>query len=306
VARATDPSPLLLDPLALARYDGLALHVRRGMGERPGDRRFPGRPEASGTEIEAHAAYVPGDDLRHLDWSALGRLDALVVRRFTAEREVLFHLLLDLSGSMAVPAHDRKLATARELVLALAFIALGANDGVRLALLAGGGAARISRTYRQRSSIGRVAELLGGAAARGSLDLGAALADYACRHPRPGAAIVVSDLMLDPAVLERGVWALRARRYEVLLLHLPGASELDPAGAITSGVLEDAESGATHAVSLGPATLARYRQVLHEHLEALRALAARTGATYARLAPEVGVERFVTLELPRLGVVRRR
>ena len=57
----------------LTPYDGLALHVRRGMGERTGDRRFPGRPEASGIELESYSAYAPGDDLRHLDWNAYGR-----------------------------------------------------------------------------------------------------------------------------------------------------------------------------------------------------------------------------------------
>jgi len=67
----------------LGYLSGLALHVHRGMGERPGDRRFPGRPQPAGIELEAHSPYAPGDDLRHLDWNAVGRLDALLVRRFT-------------------------------------------------------------------------------------------------------------------------------------------------------------------------------------------------------------------------------
>src|SRR2546425_8890831 len=112
----------------LSPYEGLALHVRRGMGERAGDRRFPGRPQPSGIELEAYSAYAPGDDLRHLDWNAYGRLDTLLVRRFTAEREVLFHLLVDGSASMGVPARDRKFAVASELALALAYVALSAND----------------------------------------------------------------------------------------------------------------------------------------------------------------------------------
>src|SRR5207244_4799115 len=121
-AAATGASGIDLWP-----YDGLALHVRRGMGERAGDRRFPGRPQPSGIELEAYSAYAPGDDLRHLDWNAYGRLDTLLVRRFTAEREVLFHLLLDCSASMGVPVRDGKLAAACELALALAAIALAGN-----------------------------------------------------------------------------------------------------------------------------------------------------------------------------------
>jgi uncharacterized protein (DUF58 family) len=297
----------LLDPAALARYDHLALHVRRGRGERPGDRRFPGRPEAAGIEVEAWKSYVPGDDLRHLDWNALGRLDTLLVRRFTAEREVLFHVLVDVSASMAVPARDRKLETALELAMALAYIALAGNDAVRLALLADDdGPARESPILRQRASVRVVAERLAAVAPGGAVGLGAALESYARRHPRPGAAVVVSDLMMEPGEVERGLHALRARRYDVLLLQVLGAGELDPAREFTHGILRDVESGATHPIRLTRAARARYTALLDAHLEALRGIAERTETPYARLVTGAAVDAFVTTELSRLGVVRRR
>ncbi|MGH7895082.1 MAG: DUF58 domain-containing protein, partial [Candidatus Binatia bacterium] len=93
----------------------LALRVRRGMGVRSGEHRVAGRTGADGIEIGGHRAYAPGDDLRHLDWNALGRLDQLVVRRFTAERAAAVHLLVDTSASMGVPGRDGKLATAGAL-----------------------------------------------------------------------------------------------------------------------------------------------------------------------------------------------
>jgi len=284
----------------------LTLRVRRGMGDRPGDRRFPGRPQGAGIEIEAHSAYVPGDDLRHLDWNAVGRLDALLVRRFTAEREVVVHLLLDASASMGVPARDGKLAVACELALALAYVALGANDAVRIAVLPGAGAARVSPILRQRGSLGRALALLASVAPGGRLLLGAALEAYAREHPRPGLAILVSDLMMEPAEVERGVLALRARRYEVLLLHVIGAGELDPGRALAGGILTDVETGATHPIALTPAACARYRELLAAHLGALEALAERTRAVYARLVTAASVRYFLTVELPRLGVLRRR
>src|SRR5207244_10997756 len=123
-----------LDLEDLAR---LTLRVRRGMGDRPGDRRFPGRPEPAGIELEAYGAYVPGDDPRHLDWNAVARLDTLLVRRFTAERELVVHLLLDASASMAVPARDGKLAMARELARARAYDAPRAHAVARIAVLSG-------------------------------------------------------------------------------------------------------------------------------------------------------------------------
>jgi len=288
----------------LHRFDGLALHVRRGMGERPGERRFPGRAQASGVEVESYSAYTPGDDLRHLDWNAVGRLDTLVIRRFTAEREVLFHLLLDVSASMDAPPADGKLASARALTLALAYIGLAASDAVRVTCL--GDTTTTSPVYRQRRSALAVARLLAGTEVGGRLALGAALEDYARRHGESGAAFVVSDFMTDPAEVERGVLALQARRFEVHLLHLIGASELDPAGSFTRGVLVDVETGALHPMTLTTAVAARYREVLEQHLAALRAVAERTRCSYSRYVAGSDLAAFVAGDLAAHGMVRRR
>jgi uncharacterized protein (DUF58 family) len=256
--------------------------------------------------VEAYSAYAPGDDLRHLDWNAVGRLDTLLIRRFTAEREALFHVLVDTSASMDAPPSDGKLAAARELALTLAYMALAAGDAATLGLLGRDGTTTSSPVHRQRRSVLTVADRVAAARADGTLDLAAALEDYARRHPEAGIALVISDFMTDPAGVERGVLALQARRFEVHLLHVIGRSELDPAGSFTRGVLVDVESDERHPMVLTTATLARYREVLERHLAALRAVAERTRASYARLVAGEDLFAFVTGELARQGLVRRR
>jgi hypothetical protein len=151
-----------------------------------------------------------------------------------------------------------------------------------------------------------LATLLDGVHAHGAVALGVALAHHAREHAAPGVAIVISDLMLEPPALEAGLLALRARRYEILLLHVVGRGELEPERHFGAGVLADVESGATHPVALTRATLARYGELLRAHLDAVAAVAARCQAVYARLPSDGSVRDFVTTELPRLGVVRRR
>lgn len=308
----------LLDPLRLGRYDRLALRVRHGMGARPGERRVPGRPQPSGIELEAHAAYAPGDDLRHLDWNAVGRLDSLLVRRFTAEREVVVHLLLDTSASLGAPIADDKLGTARELAMALAYVALRSGDAVRLATLGENesppntalrGSPRWApreQVFRQRASIPRIAERLTALHAGGTFAFAAALERYAARHPTPGVALLISDFLVEPDVIERGVCALRARGYETHLLHVIGASELDPRREFTRAVLADAESGTQRPIALTDASLALYQAALAAHLEALRTLADRHGVTYVRLVAGTEIVTLLTADLARAGVIRRR
>jgi uncharacterized protein (DUF58 family) len=297
---------VLLDPTRLARFHGLALRVRGGAGDRPGQQRVPGRVDAAGLEVEAYRPYTPGDDPRHIDWSAFGRLDALLVRGFTAEREVAFHLLVDASASMSVPAGEDKLAAARELAMALGFIALTANEAVRTTVLLADGRTRESALHRHRSAAARVAEELAATDGGGALGLGAALEGWAARHAGPGVAVVVSDLMSEVADVERGVLALRARRFAVVLLHVVAPGELDPRRALRHGVLRDAESEAVLPIRLTRAAMAEYQALLAEHLEALGALANRTRSLYARLVAGSSVGDFVTVELARLGLVRRR
>jgi uncharacterized protein (DUF58 family) len=282
--------------------EGLTLVVRRGMGERPGERRVPGRPQRAGVEVEGHAAYAAGDDLRHLDWGALARLDVPLVRRYTAERELVLHLLLDASASLATP--PRRAARAVELAAALARLALAAGDAVRLAVLGGAAAARPSPVVRTRSALPRVAARLAAVRPAGALDLGDALGAYARTQPQPGAAVVVSDLLDAPETIARGVAALRARGFAVVLLQVLAREELEP--PFTGGLLLDAESGATHRVALTDAVRARYRALLDAHQAALADVAAAAGAFLATLVDDVPLERFFTGELARRGLVRRR
>jgi hypothetical protein len=168
------------------------------------------------------------------------------------------------------------------------------------------GRARVSPLHRHRGAAAHVAEELAAAAGGGSLGLGAALEAHAARHAGPGVAIVVSDLMGEVDDVARGVLALRARRFAVVLAHVVAPSELDPRRGLRHGVLRDAESDAVHAIRLTRAAIAEYRAVVAAHLAALRALADRTRSLYARLVAGTSVGDFVTGDLARLGLVRRR
>jgi uncharacterized protein (DUF58 family) len=287
---------------AAATYGGLRLHVRGATGDRLGEHRVTGRPQASGLEIESHRPYALGDDLRHLDWSALARLDVLITRRFTAEREQPVHLLVDASASMGVPARDAKLEVARELAMALAWMALATHDPVRVARLG----AALEPIVRRPADARRIAAQLCALAPDGAVELGDALAAHAARHREPATVVVVSDCMAEPATIDAGLSALRARHHAVVLLQVLGAGELDPARDFTQGVLVDVESGATHAIALTPEVRRRYDALLAEHLAAVEATAHRHGARYARIVTGTPVFDFVTGPLARLGLVRRR
>ena len=93
---------------------------------------------------------------------------------------------------------------------------------------------------------------------------------------------------------------------EVHLLHVIGASELDPAARFTRGMLVDVESGASRPLVLTATIAERYREVLALHLDALAAVAERCRCRYARYVAGTDLAQFVSGTLAEIGLVRRR
>src|SRR5947207_4807476 len=92
---------------------------------------FKGR----GVEFEEVRPYVPGDEVRTIDWNVTARLGAPYVKRFVEERELTVLLVVDVSRSMrfgTAGAEKRELAA--ELCALLGFAAVGNNDRVGLVL----------------------------------------------------------------------------------------------------------------------------------------------------------------------------
>jgi uncharacterized protein (DUF58 family) len=97
----------------------------------------------AGIEFDSHRDYVPGDDLRRLDYRALARHDRYLVRQFETETERRLCLVVDATVSMAFSsdsAKTSKLAYAGLLSAALARIAAAGGDRVSLDWLGGAGA----------------------------------------------------------------------------------------------------------------------------------------------------------------------
>lgn len=109
--------------------------IRLAEGQRMSGGRSGGRrSEAKGSSVEFadFREYIPGDDIRRIDWNAYGRMDRLYVKLFMQEQEGIYTIVTDTSGSMNYGSPSKAVMASR-LAGALGYVALHAQDRVRLA-----------------------------------------------------------------------------------------------------------------------------------------------------------------------------
>ncbi|MGH0037319.1 MAG: DUF58 domain-containing protein [Myxococcota bacterium] len=232
-----------------------------------------------GMEFHESQPYVPGDDVRALDWNAMARTGEPFVKRFREERDQTLLLGLDTSASMALAARGE--ARHRVAAHAAALLAAAAGQaGDRVGLVTFGDAVRegtppgrgASHTWRLIRDAARASE-----APRGSTRLAAGLEALLERSDARAVCVVLSDFRdsADPDGARRGEgWraalAALAGRHEVvsIVLYDPGEAALPGVGLVR---MEDPERpGRVCVLDSGrPAVRARYRRAWAARSQAL-------------------------------------
>lgn len=294
------------EPAFLQRLDNLVLGIKRARTVRMG-RRALGRVQGSGIELENFKDYSEGDDLRFLDWNAMARLDTLYTKSYRVERETEVSILIDASASMGLPVKDDKFGLARLLGAALAYVALGENDPVRLISFGGPRgqlAYRATEFCRRRESYASFKPMLTEIKCAGATEMAGAVEQFLNQRRPPGVAIVVSDFLVPSSLYKTAFSHLLAARYEVKAIQVLGGREAS--GSLGNGAyrLRDCETGEFREVTITPTVTEACRRRLDNLREELQLHCAGHSITYAAAVGAQNLDDFIVRELPRLGLVR--
>jgi uncharacterized protein (DUF58 family) len=229
----------------LQRLEVLRIVARRLFaGSAQGSR--TGRRTGPGLEFAEHRGYVAGDDFRHIDWAAFGRLEKLILRLCQLEEDLSVYFLVDASASMGT-GHPAKFDHARRLAAALAYVGLASLERIQVLAVSAGVRSHFE-AGRDKSHILGVLDYLRGLAPGGETDLERSVQAFLPHAPRPGLAVLVSDLM-DPAGYEKPLLTLQGQRFDVWCLHVTDLADLAPPGMGDIAVA-DAETGESLGVHL--------------------------------------------------------
>ncbi len=316
----------------MARLERLDLRSRRMFpGKLQGERRSKQRGQS--VEFEDFRNYVPGDDLRHIDWNVYARLDKLFIKIFQEEQDMALHLAIDASASMdagdtpSVGETQRgsstKLEHSARLAMALGYLALAKQNRVTVSVFGAPGVAGVERLpdLRGRRSAHRLGGFLMDALWRGRESSGTAgvrahdvgegggfndaLSLIAKMRVGTGVFVVLSDFM-DPKGYERGLRSLAtAGGYDTYCLQVLSPTELEPDPQAISGDVRllDAETGRAAEVTVTSEVVKRYKQRLTEYLTTLGEFCQAREMMHAVVRTDTPIETLVFETLRRRGMV---
>jgi uncharacterized protein (DUF58 family) len=179
-------------------------------------------------EFAEHREYVPGDDIRHVDWKVWSKTDKFYLKQYEQETNLLLYLLLDTSESMAYASGSNvsKLKYAQFVVATLAYMVIQQQDSVGLVLY-DDAVRRFLKPSSQPSHLKELIQILDVTPARQKSDLGAVFNDLAERFKKRGVVAIFSDFFDDPARIMAGLKHFRHRRHEVIVFHILDPAELE-------------------------------------------------------------------------------
>ena len=269
-----------IDPADLAALGNLEFVARAVVeGFLIGLHRSPHR--GFSVEFAENRPYVPGDDIRYVDWRRYARSDRYYIKQYEEETNLRAYRAVDISGSMdwtSAPGRIlTKLEYARLLAASLAYLLLRQGDAA--GLLAFDDAIRVR--VQPRATRRHLGPLLGALArleGSGTTDAGGAVREVALRMRRRGLVVLISHLLLHPAETVRALQVLRHRGHEVLEFHLkdPAERELPQAGDAVFYDPEDESELRTDSAALRP----EYRRAVEEAVQSWRLECRRMGADY--------------------------
>lgn len=278
----------LLSEDFLRKLERLRLLTKRTI---KGPQKGEHRSWRSGTSLEFldYRKYQPGDDIRYVDWNVYGRLDKLFLKLFRAEEDLSVYFLIDCSRSMA-SGNPPKMLFCLKTAAALGYLALAEMDQVGLVSFSD----RLQESttlVKGKKAYFSLLRFLNELKIEGKTGVSASLGEFAVSCPRSGLAVVLSDL-LDEKGLEKGLEALRQRKFRIVLIQILNHEELHPSwqGFLS---LKDMESQEKKKITLSTELLELYPKRMEAFLKGIRELGLAYGAEYLLLDTRIPFEDFI-------------
>ena len=256
------------DPQVLAGISNLYLRARWVVeGMLSGVHRS--RSKGFSVEFEEHREYSPGDEIRRIDWKALGKFDRYFIKEYEDETNLRAYLVLDASASMDYASNGiTKFDYGCTLTASLAYLILKQQDAAGVVTFSNRVEAFVPPRAK-RDYLIQILRALENRGPAGETNVGKILEEIGSQIRRRGLVILVSDLLDEPEQILKGLRLFRFKGNDVIVFHLLDQAELDL--PFDGNILfEDLEALNLKVVADPRSIRNTYREVVQEFISEMR------------------------------------
>lgn len=227
-----------------------------------------------GMIFKDHKEYVPGDDIRRIDWKAYARTKEFFIKRYDEERNVTLHIVLDRSSSMDF-GDINKYEYGGKIGLGLAYMTMKTNDRFKYSVFSE--TLTDLTSARKNGNLVRLIDTLNGMRKTPESRVEHCITEYSSRIKNKSVVVIISDFLTDLEQIESSLQALKGS--QVILVNIFDKEELDPSFSGDT-ILEDPESDSTLRAYLSRSTKSSYKSKLKKHTEEIEELCDKYQASY--------------------------
>ncbi len=241
-------------------------------------------------EFSEHRKYVPGDDLKDLDWNIYAKTDKYYLKKFQAETNLTGYLVMDLSASMAYTYRQEltKFEYAICLAAALGYLMIHQQDPVGLVTFD----TRIQASLPPRSKrtqLGTILAVLANLKPSGQTNVANCLHQLAAMIRNRSLVMLFSDLLTDPGPVMQSLHHLRHRGNEVILFHILDEAEVH---FPFDGVIEFEDVEEPHKLTLDARGIrGDYLKAVHEFQELYQRECAKANIDYVPMDTSISFDK---------------
>ena len=281
-----------IDLRELEKLNTLRLSIIRSMSQGEGLRRSSAKGRSA--EFSGYREYIPGDDMRYVDWNAFARLDKLYIKEFMEEKEGRVSIFLDTSKSMDF-GEKLKSTLMAELTEAISYVATLGRDSVYVTDI--GDASNTIRVPSGNSGVSVLKKWLEGITVHGRIDMLDTLRRTI--KGRGGVAFVISDFM-DEAFLEQEKDILRLFQYHNMkptLLHVLSKEELEITEEGARQLIDSEDETKEVRLTLDRYSIRDYKKTLDNYMRRISETAKLSGAGYVMCSTEDSIQKLIFEDL---------
>lgn len=215
-----------LDPEIISKLDNMALIARMVVeGFIVGLHKSP--YHGFSVEFAEHRPYMPGDQIKDIDWKVYGKTDRYYIKEYEEETNLRSYIFLDKSGSMGYKSEKvSKLDYGKYLAASMAYLMLQQQDAISLTTFD----SKVDQyfpPYAKRSHLHRILAELQNTQHNGKGDIAGFLHERAEKINKRGLVVLISDLFEQPDKILKALKHFRHYNHEVVVFHVMDKEEME-------------------------------------------------------------------------------